>query len=110
MIAGTYSGGMETRVIDNTDKSRYEIFEGEELAGFADYRRTPAQIAFTHTEIGEAFGGRGLAGKLARTALDAARADNLSVLPYCPFFRGWIAKHPDYLDLVPEDKRSKFDL
>ncbi|MEV6105361.1 GNAT family N-acetyltransferase [Streptomyces sp. NPDC051940] len=101
---------METRVVDNVEKSRYEVYEGEELAGFTLYRRGEGVIAFTHTEIGEAFGGRGLAGKLARTALDTARAEGVAVLPYCPFFAGWIAKHPDYADLVPAEKRADFGL
>lgn len=47
---------------------------------------------------------------LARYALDDARASHRTVLPYCSFIRGWISKHPDYLDLVPEAKREQFDL
>jgi predicted GNAT family acetyltransferase len=45
-----------------------------------------------------------------RGALDTARARRLAVLPECPFVRGWIAKHPDYVDLVPEAERGRFDL
>jgi hypothetical protein len=32
------------------------------------------------------------------------------VLPLCPFVRGWIARHEDYLDLVPAAARQKYDL
>jgi hypothetical protein len=32
------------------------------------------------------------------------------VLPSCPFVRSWIARHEDYLDLVPTDRRGEFDL
>jgi hypothetical protein len=32
------------------------------------------------------------------------------VLPYCPFIRGWIARHPDYVDLVPAKRRAAFQL
>lgn len=63
-----------------------------------------------HTEIDSRFAGRGLGGVLAREALDDARARGLSVLPYCPFIRGWIAKHPQYADLVPEGHRARFGL
>jgi len=45
-----------------------------------------------------------------RTALLEARSDGLSVLPFCPFVRSYIAGHTEYLDLVPEDMRAKFDL
>jgi uncharacterized protein len=101
---------MEPRVVDDPERSRFEIFLDERLAGFAEYRRAEGEIAFTHTEIDPAFEGHGLGGKLARAALDAARGEKLAVLPYCPFINGWIEKHPDYLDLVPEDKRAQFKL
>ena len=70
------------------------------LAGFAFYRLRPGRIVFVHTEIDDAYAGRGLGGQLARAALDAARARGLTVRPDCPFIKGWIAKHPEYADLV----------
>ncbi len=32
------------------------------------------------------------------------------MLPYCPFIRGYIQRHPGYLDLVPADRRDEFRL
>jgi hypothetical protein len=32
------------------------------------------------------------------------------VLPYCPFVKSYIQKHPEYLDLVPAERRASFDL
>ncbi|MFE2428888.1 GNAT family N-acetyltransferase [Streptomyces sp. NPDC059373] len=101
---------MEPRVADNPDRSRFEIFDDNELAGFAEYHRYQDEIAFIHTEIDPRFGGRGLGGALARAALDSARDQGLAVLPYCPFIRGWISKHPDYTELVPQDQRHRFGL
>ncbi|MBC3841025.1 N-acetyltransferase [Streptacidiphilus sp. 4-A2] len=101
---------MDQRVTDNHDRSRFEVFDGEEFAGFAEYQRSGDEIAFTHTEIDPRFEGHGLGGLLARTALDSAREEGLAVLPYCPFILGWIKKHPDCTDLVPASKRAQFDL
>ncbi|SEB77903.1 GNAT family N-acetyltransferase [Streptomyces sp. TLI_105] len=104
---------MEPRVTDRPEKSRYEILAGDdgtETAGFAEYHLSEGEIAFIHTEIDPRFGGRGLGGLLARGALDDARARGLSVLPYCPFIRGWIGKHPEYAELVPETRRARFGL
>jgi uncharacterized protein len=99
------------RVVDAPDRERFEVRVGDELAGFAEYRRRPDLIAFTHTMIDPRFEGQGLASKLVRTALDIARSSGLRVLPFCPFVRGYIAGHAaDYLDLVPQDMRSSFDL
>jgi uncharacterized protein len=101
---------MTTTVTDSPERSRFEITEDGEPAGFAEYFRHENEIAFIHTEIDPAFAGRGLAGVLARAALDAAREQGAEVLPYCPFIRGWLTKHPDYVDLVPEAQRARFGL
>ena len=52
-----------------------------------------------HTEVDEQFAGRGYASALARTALDYARANNLKVIPTCPFVRKYLERHPEYDDL-----------
>ncbi|NUU23618.1 MAG: N-acetyltransferase [Streptomycetaceae bacterium] len=104
---------MGTKVVDNPEKSRFEVFTGpggDELAGFAEYFLHGDEIAFIHTEVDPAFEGQGLGSQLARGALDAARERGLGVLPYCPFIRAWIRKHPEYTDLVPTDHRTKFEL
>jgi predicted GNAT family acetyltransferase len=51
-----------------------------------------------------------VAGRLIQSSLEAARDRHLAVLPYCPFVRRWIADHPEYADLVPEDERAIFHL
>lgn len=104
---------MTATVENNTAKSRYDVFSDGELAGFAEYQirpDTPEVIAFTHTETDPKFAGQGLAKVLATAALDDARSRGLSVLPFCAYIRGFIAKNPTYLDLVPEESRAKFDL
>jgi predicted GNAT family acetyltransferase len=98
------------------ERSRYEISVDGECAGFTRYRgydkrsARPGEIVFLHTEIDDSFSGQGLGSTLIRYALDDARKKGLAVIPYCPFVRGFIAKHEDYLDLVPEDRRAEFEL
>ncbi|GAA2747594.1 GNAT family N-acetyltransferase [Kitasatospora cinereorecta] len=101
---------MEPRVTDNPEQSRFEIHTDEGLAGFTEYHRYQDELAFIHTEMDPRFEGRGLGGRLARGALDAAREAKLAVLPYCPFIRGWITRHPEYTDLVPAGERARFAL
>ena len=100
----------DIRVGDAPDRSRFEIQVGGEVAGFSEYRRRPGVIAFIHTLTDPRFEGQGLASQLVRAALTEARSDGLSVLPFCPFVRAYIAGHTEYLDLVPDDMRAKFDL
>lgn len=103
---------MASIVSDNPAEQRFEARVDGELAGFATYRRSRKQglIAFMHTEVDDEFSGRGVGGQLVREALDAARADGLAVLPFCPFVNSFIAEHPEYADLVPEGQREEFGL
>jgi uncharacterized protein len=100
----------DIRVVDAPERSRFEIRVDGEIAGFTEYRRRPGLIAFIHTLIDPRFEGQGLASVLVRTVLSEARSHRLSVLPFCPFVRAYIADHTEYLDLVPEDMRAKFEL
>jgi uncharacterized protein len=101
-------------VTDNPGASRYELHIGTALAGFVDYRLrdhdSGTVISLIHTEVEPAFEGQGLATHLARFSLDDARARGLAVLPFCPYITSWIKKHPEYTDLVPEDRRGEFGL
>lgn len=99
------------RVLDVPEHSRFEVRVDGELAGFAEYRRRPGLIAFTHTLIDPRFEGQGLASRMVQMALSEARTAGLAVLPFCPFVRGYIAGHSEeYLDLVPGDLRDAFEL
>jgi predicted GNAT family acetyltransferase len=90
-------------VVDIPEKHRFEIRVDGELAGFADYSRRGGRLIFRHTEIDDAYEGRGLGSKLAQGGLDAARAGGHPVVPLCPFIASYIEKHPDYMDLVDEE-------
>jgi predicted GNAT family acetyltransferase len=94
-------------VRDNPDESRYELTSDGRLAGFALYRLEDGQITFFHTEVEPEYEGSGFGSRLVRAALDDVRKRKLSVVPVCPFFAGYIARHPDeYLDLVVPDMRA----
>jgi uncharacterized protein len=100
-------------VRDNPAEHRYEIYDGEQLAGFSYYKRatTKTKIAFLHTEVDPAFTGRGLARELVAEELDDARRRGLAVLPFCPYVRKVIAANPEqYLDLVLPQDRQRFNL
>jgi predicted GNAT family acetyltransferase len=44
--------------------------------------------------------GRGIGSRLARGVLHDIRAAGLKIAAKCPFMAGYIAKHPEYADLV----------
>ena len=100
----------QPQVVDNRQAGQFEIRLDGDRVGVAMYNRSESTISFTHTVIDSRYGGRGFGSTLARGALDAVRAEGLSVLPYCPFIRGYIEQHPDYIGLVPADQRARFRL
>ena len=111
MTTHTESVDSEPTVLDVAESSRFEIRVDGSLAGFAQYRmKDPRLIVFTHTEIDDAYEGRGLGSTLIRAALDTARSRGLAVRPDCPFVRAYIGRHSDYLDLVPVDLRARLGL
>ncbi len=87
-------------VTDNRPASRYEIWVGDQLAGFSDYQHTARGITFTHTKVDDRFEGHGLGSRLAAAALEDARRQGMAVTPRCPFIAEFIETHPEYSDVV----------
>jgi hypothetical protein len=100
----------DAQVRDNPEESRYEIVVGDTVAGFTEYAMHGREIDLLHTEVDDKFTGQGLASRLIQATLDDARQRDLLVMPYCPFVRKFLGKHPDYVELVPAEHRDKFGL
>ncbi len=92
------------RVVDNPDRSRYEAYVGDELAGFVIYRKRPGVVVTVHTEVNAGFEGHGVGSRLAAVALAEARSKGLRIEPVCPFIRQYIERHPEFADLVAGHK------
>jgi uncharacterized protein len=102
--------GADPSIEVKREKRRYVISFDGEPAGFILYRDSGGELELVHTEIDDRFEGHGLGGRLVSATLDDARSRGLVVLPFCPFVRGYIARHAEYLDLVPETRRAEFGL
>jgi uncharacterized protein len=92
---------------DNSELGRYEILDGGRLAGFADYRLHDGRLILPHAEIDPEHQGAGLGSRLARFALDDARARELAIVPLCPFIASYVDSHPEYLDMVAPAMRAR---
>jgi len=86
-------------VRDNPALGRFELDADGETA-IANYRLTPGVITFTHTEVSPALRGRGIGSALVRGALEAARARGLKVVARCAFVSAYLARHPEFADLI----------
>ena len=81
-------------VRDDRDGSRFVLEEDGSTAELI-YRTEPGRIILIHTEVPDALGGRGIGGRLVRAALGRAKAEQLSIVPWCPFARKWLTDHPE---------------
>src|SRR5215468_8994043 len=93
------------KIENNQEAQRWEAEVGEYVA-VAEYRLRGDMIFFIHTEVPHELEGQGVASKLVKTALDDARMQHLTVVPFCPFVAGYIRRHPDYKALVHPDYRD----
>jgi len=89
-------------VTDNAERARYEVSVDGAPAGFAAYRLQGSTVVFTHTEVDNTHGGRGVGSELVGRALDDVRERGLRVRPLCPFVRSYIGRHPAYRELVTD--------
>ncbi|HEX6946826.1 MAG TPA: GNAT family N-acetyltransferase [Acidimicrobiia bacterium] len=93
----------EVVIRDDLSENAYVIEVDGQRAGKAEYRIRENQVVFTHTEIDEAFEGRGLGSRLARHALDDVRRKGMRIVPRCPFIAAYVRRHSEYQDMVDND-------
>jgi len=95
----------DIEITDNPAESRWELHADGKLAVFSTYHDTVVSRAghdgkrrtFVHTETQDGFEGKGLASQLVRAELEDAQARGLEINPVCPFVRGWLDRHPDFV-------------
>lgn len=90
---------MQHGVIDNVALGRFELHEDGQVV-FADYSRQIGRLTITYVYAPPALRGSGAAGRLMRGALELARAEGVKVTPVCPYARIWMARRPEFSDLL----------
>ena len=88
-----------SEVRNNPAFNRFEL-EVDGHTAVAYYLPAPGLVTFTHTEVPPELGGRGVGSTLVRGALELARAQGLKVASRCPFVSAYLAKHPEFNDLL----------
>ncbi len=75
------------------------IFRGS--AWLDEHSMPPRDSKFIidHTEVNEAFGGKGYGKQLVMKAVEFARKQEIKIIPLCPFAVRVFAKDPDIQDV-----------
>ena len=84
------------RVEHLPEQSRFALYIGDALAGYADYTQVGAVRDFDHTVTEPEFRGQGVAGDVVRHALDATRAEGLKIGTSCSYVEKFVSEHPEY--------------
>ena len=90
--------GAETTV--TAEDGRFTIAVDGQRVGLAEFEDRGGRRVFTHTEVDEAFEGRGLATILVAEALHATRDAGLRIVPQCRLVANYIDKHGEFADVT----------
>ena len=90
---------MAATIRTNAALSRYELDLEGGLA-FAVYRASPRVVTIVHTEVPAAMRGSGAGSAFVRQVLEEVRRQGLKVVPECGFVRAFMAKNPQFNDLL----------
>src|SRR5271169_6705551 len=91
--------GDKKRAPQLVTSGRFELEQDGHLASL-DYTLAGEVLALLETQVPESLRGTGIAGLLAKTALEYARKHHLKVDVVCPFVAGYLKTHPEYDDLL----------
>jgi predicted GNAT family acetyltransferase len=81
--------------ITNDESQQRFVVELDGSVAQLTYLVRGQRFLMIHTEVPDAFEGRGVGGALVEAAVDYAAEHNLTVEPRCPFARGWLERHPE---------------
>jgi predicted GNAT family acetyltransferase len=94
-----------TDVVDNPEQSRFEVHVDGHM-GELVYELEGSRLTLVHTRVPDELGGRGLAAQLVRAAVARAREEQMTIVPWCPYARQWLRKHPDEVEGVDIDWKT----
>lgn len=86
-------------VVEKPGENRFELSLDGGTALVA-YQRDGNRLVLLHTEVPSEFSGQGIGSRLAKGVLDQIRASGRKAVIRCPFLKEWIARHPEYDDIV----------
>jgi predicted GNAT family acetyltransferase len=96
--------GAPTTVTRRDDE--FTVAVEEQTVGMTAFADRGNQRVFVHTEVDDAFEGRGLATILVDEALKSTKAEGLRIVAVCPMVAAFLDKHEEFnddVDPVTED-------
>ena len=61
---------------------------------------SPDKMIIEHTEVSEELKGQNVGFQLVKTAVEFARANNIKIIPLCPFANSVFKRKPEFADVL----------
>lgn len=87
-------------VTHDLSEQRFVIRTNAGPPAYLRYTFADGLVIFEHTFVPDELRGQGLAAHLVRAALTEARQRHWRVIPRCEYVAGFIARHPEFADLI----------
>ena len=85
------------------DKGKGMFFvekDGKLLAEMVYHMASPEKMVIEHTEVSNELRGLKVGNQLVHTAVEYARANNIKIVPLCPFANSVLRRKPEYADVL----------
>jgi uncharacterized protein len=74
--------------------------DGAILAEMVYNMPSPDKMIIEHTEVDASLEGKGVGKQLVHTAVEYARANNIKIIPLCPFAKGVLDRKTEWQDVL----------
>ncbi|SEM68620.1 hypothetical protein SAMN05421856_105272 [Chryseobacterium taichungense] len=92
---------IEVKQKNNEKNGDFEAFIDGSHAGLMTYTWAGGErFIIDHTEVEEAYNGKGVGKEMFLAAVDFARKNSKTIIPLCPFAKATFQKHEELQDVL----------
>jgi predicted GNAT family acetyltransferase len=92
---------MEIKNQNDARGGNFFIEDNDQQIGFMNYTFSgPHKMIIIHTEVDEAYEGKGVGMKLVKAGVEYAREHQMKILPLCPFAKKIFDITPAFADVL----------
>jgi predicted GNAT family acetyltransferase len=89
------------------EENKISWLQAENEVGFVTFvevQNQPKVVEINHTFVDDCMRGQGLAGKLMQKTAEVLKEKQLTAILTCSYAVKWFNEHPEYADVVAQEK------
>ena len=87
-------------IVFEADARRSAAYKDEELIGGCEFCLKDEKWVITHTGVRPAYGGQGIARRLVTCVIEAARANQVKIVPLCSYAKKLMEGKDEFKDVL----------